>query len=113
MAISDVDRLRGLIGETIPDGETETDTNFTDNQLEGILDANDGNLERAAFEGWRHKAAIYADLVNVSEGNATRAMSDLHKHALDMMKAYSKSSTGSTLTEGRTRIGKIRRRPYG
>jgi hypothetical protein len=110
MAISDVDRLRGLIGEKIPDGDNETATQFSNTELEEMLISNGGDIERAAFEGWRHKAAKYADLVNVTEGNASRAMSDLHKHALDMMSAYAKSS--STLTQGRTRIGRIVRRGF-
>lgn len=113
MAISDVDRLRGLLGEVIPDGETEGDTNFSNNQLEEILESNGGVIERAAFEAWRQKAAIFANLVNVTEGNASRNMSDLHKHALDMMKAYQSSGPGSTLTQGRTRIGRIRRYSSG
>lgn len=110
MAISDGDRLRGLIGEKIPDGGVESDTQFSDLEIEDMLVQAGNNIDRAAFEGWRRKAAIYADLVNVTEGNAARDMSDLHKHALDMVKAY--SVTSSTLTQGRTRIGKIIRRGF-
>jgi|SRR5882672_424352 len=111
MAVSDVDRLRALIGEKIPDGGEETDTQFSNVEMENLLLDSGYHLERAAFEGWRLKAAIYADLVNVTEGNASRQMSDLHKHALDMVKAY--SVTSSVLTQGRTRIGRIRRRYSG
>lgn len=107
MAVSDEDRLRALIGEKIPDGGDETDTQFSTAQITQILVDCSYNMDRAAFEGWRLKAAIYADLVNVTEGNASRNMSDLHKHALDMAKAYGTSS--GNLTQGRTRIGKIRR----
>ncbi len=111
MAVSNGDRLRGLIGEVIPDGGTESDTQFTQAQIDQMLVDAGGNVDRAAYDGWRQKAAIYADLVNVTEGNASRAMSDLHKHALDMVKAY--SVTSGSLTQGRTRIGRIRRFPIG
>lgn len=109
MAISDGDRLRGLLGETIPDGGTPADTNFSEAQIDAWLTMANFDIDRAAVEGWRNKAAMYANLVNVTEGNASRQMSDLHKHALDMVKAFSTSS--SSLTAGRTRIGRIVRRP--
>lgn len=106
MALSPLDRLRLLIDDEVPlDG---TDPMFDDPTLQDILDAAGGNPERAAAEAWQMKAAKAASLVDVTEGNASRAMSDLHKHALDMVKLYQKSTTGPT--EGRTRIGRIRRR---
>lgn len=108
MAISDGDRLRGLIGEKIPDGGVAADTNFSDAEIDDLLAQAGSDIDRAAVEAWRIKAAMYANLVNVTEGNASRQMSDLHKHALLMVDRLSKSS--SSLTQGRARIGVIRRR---
>jgi hypothetical protein len=51
------------------------------------------------------KAAYYADLVNVTEGNALRNASDLLDHALKMVKQF--DGPGDELTAGRTRIGRI------
>lgn len=101
------DKLRVLLGEKIPEGGSDADTYFTDAEIVSILADNQGNTRRAAYEGWQMKAAYYAELITVSEGNALRQMSDLHKHALDMVKQF--SGSGTSLTAGRTRIGRIRR----
>lgn len=107
MAITDVDRLRDLLGEGIPEGGDESDTLFTDEKINDLLLSAGNDVERAAYEGWRVKAARLSDLVDITEGNASRAMSDAHAHALDMIKHYQRASGGPT--EGRTRIGRIRR----
>jgi hypothetical protein len=108
MTISNSERLRMLLGETIADGGKPEDTNFSELEIGQLIEDAGGDLDRAAYEGWRNKAAIYANLVDVTEGNASRAMSDLQGKALDMMKIYARSTAGPT--EGRTRIGKIVRR---
>lgn len=106
MALSALDRLRLLIDDPVPlDGN---DPMFSDPTLLDILSQNADDPERAAAEAWTMKAARYASLVDVTEGNASRAMSDLHDHALKMVKQFQSSRTGPT--EGRTRIGRIRRR---
>jgi hypothetical protein len=108
MALSPAEKLRQLLGETTEVDGDPADTLFTDEEIAGLLDEADGNIERAAYEGWRAKAAKFANLVDVTEGNAARSMSDLHDHAVKMMSTYARASAGPT--EGRTRIGRIRRR---
>ncbi len=108
MAISDSERLRLLIGEQIPDGGQPEDTLFSEEEIATLLSDANGNFDRAAYEGWRLKAAIFANLVDVTEGNASRAQSDLQAKALDMMKVFARSTEGPT--EGRTRLGKLTRR---
>lgn len=105
MALSNSTRLRSLLGESIPPSGSAADTMFTEAQILDFLALGNDDLERAAYEGWRAKAANFANLVDVTEGNASRAFSDLLKHANDMVKTYSKASSGPT--EGRARIGKI------
>ena len=103
-----LDLLRLYIDDVMPtDG---TDPMFSDAELQHVLDEAAGDPERAAVEAWRWKAAKYAGLVDVTEGNASRAMSDLQDHALSMVLHFEKSRTGPT--EGRTRIGSIRRRGF-
>jgi len=102
----EVANLRLLLGERIPAGGTETDTMFSDQELEVLIDGSP-SLEVASYEGWRMKAANFANLVNVTDGAASREFSDLLDNALNMVKLYSRSSSGPT--EGRTRIGKIKR----
>lgn len=108
MAWTPEDQLRGLLGETIPTGGTDADTYFTDVQIANMLLESQGSITRAAYAGWQMKAAYYADLVNVTEGNSVRQMSDLQNHALAMVKMYAGES--SDLTAGRTRVGRVRRR---
>lgn len=104
---SRIAQLRKLLGEEIPEGGTPEDSIFSDDDLQLLIDANPGNLERAAYDGWRTKAAHFANLVDVTDGNASRAMSDLMDNADKMVKIFARSSLGPT--EGRTRIGRIRR----
>ena len=96
--------LRALLGEQIPEGGTEADTLFSDELLSSWLLVNP-DIERAAYDGWRAKAAEMANLVNVTDGAAVREFSDLHEHALNMVRLYQRSSAGPT--EGRTRVGRI------
>lgn len=104
-----LDLLRLYIDDPLPmDGIS--DPMFSDDELQSILDAAMQNPERAAVEGWRWKAAKYASMVDVTEGNSSRAMSDLQEHAMGMIRHFEGSTTGPT--EGRTRIGTIRRRFY-
>jgi len=51
------------------------------------------------------KAANYANLVNVNEGNAAREMSDLHRQAIRMADRY--VGYVPTPSRGRARMGKI------
>src|SRR6478752_7829163 len=104
MAITDVDRLRGLLGESIPDSGSASDTLFTDEEIQDYLDQT-GDLDRAAYEGWKVKAARLSNLVDTTEGNSQRKFSQLSTQAEEKVKFYARSSAGST--EGRVRVGKI------
>lgn len=105
---STMDLLRLYLDDVMPtDG---TNPMFTDAELQQALDNAYNDPERAAVEGWRWKAAKYAGLVNVTEGNASRNMSDMQEHALTMLAHFEKSTAGPT--EGRTRVGTIRRRGF-
>lgn len=105
MATSDPDKLRAMLGERIPEGGTFFDTLFTDEQIMELISEAGGNLERAAYEGWRVKLAEFANLVDVTDATAQRKMSDLRENAEAMVKLYQRASGGST--EGRTRVGRI------
>ena len=108
MSWAPAERLRLLLGEPIPAGGSDADTYFTDIQITDLLLQGGNVVNRAAYEGWRMKAAHYADLITVTEGNAMRQMSDLYTHAMGMVKHF--GAAGPELTSGRTRIGKIVRR---
>lgn len=110
MASADELKLRSLLGEEIPEGGSEDETLFTDEKIAELL-ASNSELERAAYEGWRIKAAKLSSLVDTTEGNAQRKFGQLLDNALDMVKIYQRSSSGPT--EGRTRIGHIKREAPG
>lgn len=113
MAITDEDRLRSMLGEEIPSGGTEEDTLFTSEKVVDLLTAAGGDLNQASVAGWRLKAAHFANLVNVTEGNSSRAMSDLHTNALAMAAHYQKASDGTPEgVGGRVVIGTIQGRQY-
>lgn len=106
MPRTNAERLRALVGESIPDGGTEADTLFTEVEIDDILSQSD-DVERAAYEAWREKAAKLANLVDTTEGNSQKKFSQLLDNANDMVKLYLRSSGGPT--EGRTRIGRLTR----
>lgn len=101
----EITKLRNMLAEAIPPGGAESDTLFTNVRLDEIITECNGNLEAAAYEGWREKAGILAGMVDVVEGASSRELSKLHTQALNMVKVYQRSSGGPT--EGRTRIGKV------
>lgn len=92
--MADSDVLRQHLGERIPAGGTDADTFFSHAEINQLLaDAGD-NVVVAAYQGWLAKASEYANLVNTSEGGSRVDMSDLHKHALEMVKHYREISGG-------------------
>lgn len=105
---TDEQRVRALIGESIPSGGSDSATMFTDEEIEDFLELGNGNINAAAYFGWAEKAANYANLVNVNEGNAARELGELHRQALRMMDRYAGYVT--TPSRGRARIGNIVRR---
>lgn len=106
MALTQGEKLRQLLGESIPAGGAEEDTLFTDEEITEFI-SDTPNLERAAYEGWRVKAAKLSNLVDTTEGNSQKKFSQLKDNALDMVKLYQRATEGAT--EGRTRIGRIKR----
>lgn len=107
MPQSDADKLRALLGEDYPDGGDASDTLFTDEEIQRYLDDNSESIERAAYDGWRIKAARLSSLVDSTEGNISRKYSQLAVRAGEMVKLYARASTGAT--EGRTRVGRASR----
>lgn len=96
---------RALLGELFAAPQTAADTMFSDNEIEDFLEQGFGNPQAAAYWGWMEKAANYAALVNVNEGNAAREMSDLHRQALRMADRY--VGYVETPSRGRARMGNI------
>lgn len=98
-------RLRGKLGEAIPSGGSASETMFSDEEIEDFLEEGGGEVEAASYYGWVEKAGNYAALVSVNEGNASREMTELHRHAMRMVDLY--RGYVPTPGRGRTQIGKI------
>lgn len=108
MPLSNAQRLRQLLGEVIPNPGEDTDTMFSDEEIDDFLLRAGNNVARAAAIGWNVKAANYAGLMTTTEGNASRQASDLFGHATTMVKKY--EAMRSEATSGRAQVGRIRRR---
>ena len=116
MALTSVDILRSILSESIPSGGTAADTMFTADQIDALL--LDRTMNEAAAAGWAEKAGQYAELVDTSEGNSGRKMSDLHRAALSMAEYYrgladadaiAAGGSGGHVTIGKiSRVGQIR-----
>lgn len=87
--------LRELINEPV-DAEP-----WTDAYLAGRIDGWEGNLDTLAGRLWTKKAAMYADLIDVKEGNSDRKLSQLHKQALTMADSFLVDESGETITTTR------------
>ena len=99
----DITALRLKIGETIPSGGTEADTLFTDAQITLWLNES-STPDGAVLSGWEAKLAALANLVSVTDGAASRELSDAFDHASETVAYYNKKTTGRS---GRARVGKI------
>lgn len=73
--------LRNMVAEPLDESPWTTDV------LAGIIDGA-ASLNAAAAEVWRRKAALAADLVDVTEGTSSRKLGNLHKNALEMADMY-------------------------
>lgn len=76
-----IETLRRYVSEA--DDET-----FSDGDLGQYIDSL--GLNGAAAEVWQQKAAAYSEMVNTSEGGASRALGDLYKNALAMSTSFRK-----------------------
>jgi hypothetical protein len=79
---ADVLRLRRL-------ADAADTTIYPSQDLSDRIDAA-GTVEVAAADLWREKAAGYAALVDTTEGNSSRKLSQLQQQALAMAKQYDK-----------------------
>lgn len=86
--------LRRLTNESVEDSE------YTDAMLESFVAAH-ASMNKAAAYVWRLKAAKYADLVTMSEGNSSRQWSSAYKQALEMAKSFEQLADEESPTAGR------------
>jgi len=78
-----------------------TEVTYTNLMLDEIFDAVGGDINIAAAEVWRDKAARAAALVDVSEGASSRKMSQVYAQAVKQADFY--AVAGGTATPVVTR----------
>ncbi len=95
------EELRELLDEVIPEGGTESDTRFTDEQLDRLL-SKARNIYAAAAEGWTRKAAMFQrELGQFESYSVGQERYDLAKaksmleYALMMANTYSRMAASS------------------
>ena len=91
-----VKELRELIDEVIPEGGTEKDTRFSDDQLKKIL-SESRNIYATAAIGWTRKAAMFQREAGQIESYAVgqerydmRKLQDMVNYALKIAETYSR-----------------------
>lgn len=82
---------------------------WSDVTLSARIDAHDGSLNSLAAIIWREKAASYAGMIDIKEGNSDRKLSQLHKQALAMADGLGGSVDVELETRRPTRTRKIDR----
>lgn len=102
-ALTEDERLRSYLGEMIPVGGSASDTLFSEDQIDDLLERH-GSPEAARREGWEWKSAILANLVTTVEASSTRKLSDAHRAAQNELERLGPPGTN---TSGATRIHRI------
>jgi len=93
--------LRELLDEVIPEGGSESDTRFTDTQLDRLL-SRANNIYAAAAEGWTRKAAMLQKELGQIESYGVgqerydmRKLKDMLNFALKMAEIYNRMAASS------------------
>jgi hypothetical protein len=69
------------------------DTTYSDADIAVLLLDRDGDTAAVAFDIWSNKASDAANLINISEGGASRSFSSLYRQCLDMAKFWGDQSS--------------------
>ena len=84
----EIQKLRELLDEIDETGFWSADA------LRKLIDES-VDLDEAAAKGWTTKAAQFAGLVDVQEGNSKRSLGDLYEQAVAMSKVFLERSSVS------------------
>jgi len=101
-------QVRLQLGESIPPGGVDTDTMFTDAQIQSFLDTCNQLVNKATAMAWRAKAAAFVGQVDVQEGNSSRKMSQAYENAMAQARFW-EQQLENNLVVGATRQGVNRR----
>lgn len=101
------DQLRLFLDEKIPPGGSADDTGFATEDLQMLLDMNDGDIIGAAADGWEIKAGFYHALIDVNENGSDRKMSQMYDHADKRAKSFRSRADKAIALAGAPRVAGI------
>lgn len=95
-------KLRKYLNEIIPPGGNESDTKFTDEEINDMIDEAP-NIYSAASVGWTIKAGMFHNKIEKyqagQESYDLTSLKDQYSHALAMAKQYSSMASGDAIIE--------------
>lgn len=95
-SVTPADRLRTRVGEPIPLGGTAADTLFSDLEIRDLLFRNGDDVDDCMVEAWEIKAAKLSTLVDISEGDQRRSLSQAYTAALKQAEYFKKHDSSSS-----------------
>ncbi len=102
--VEQIAALRRMTDE--PDSDVYSDLDF-----QSIIDQAEEDMDLAAADIWRQKAARFSTLTDVSESGSSRKMSQLHGAALTQAKFYEDRANPAPVAEvQRSRVRSATRR---
>lgn len=107
MALTDAERLRQMLGESVPDGATDKDTLFSDEEIDDFLERGT-SLDHSAYLGWVAKAADFANMANTQEGQTRLDLGGLSAHANERIKHF-EAAAGLGSSDRSVKIRTLRR----
>lgn len=87
--------------------EPADSSKYNSAKIAEIIQSNNSDLNLAASQIWTEKAAMYAQLVDMQEGESKRNLSDLNQNALRMAETFRKLADSGSTGVRPTRIGRI------
>lgn len=99
---SNVDFLRLLLQEPIPEGGHDSDTLFLDEHLVAILNRSGNVFSYAAYIGWNIKAGAYAILTDRNDGLSEKKLSQAATAARAQAKIWQAIALSEVAQLGRT-----------
>jgi hypothetical protein len=94
MAFTEIEQLRLYLA----DPDEKADGNglvFTDEQLNNLIDLYPEDLNAAAADGWKMKAASVADWYQANTDGSKLSRQQVFDHCLKMIEKYEESAQGS------------------
>lgn len=105
MALSDAELLRLYLDDQLPEGGSDTDAKFSDEEINDFLERA-GDVRAAAVLGWQARAAELAKYIDQSEGPSKVYLQQRHENALNMVGMFGGNAAALAPTS-KTKIRKI------